>query len=228
MNIHSINTGDCFSESSHYKVKQINRDNILFEHIESGQEVTLSNEYLQLLKHTQFESVVIVGKEDKLWTGKQVDDFVIANPTITPPLKGSLRLKGIRTIFQEIYDTTIFQVTFKKQDKPLTQKEFKRRKEEQITKGIELIEKTAASKKGVAEIAKKVLSEIQENPIYPYDEGEMRVLRGYKLEFVSVDGKYDCVDLDIVTTDKESNIRQVNINNIVELIVNNVKYVLEK
>lgn len=61
------------------------------------------------------------------------------------------------------------------------------------------------------------------NPVLPYEEGEDRVLRGYKIQFESRDGRYDCVDMDIVRTDKESGIRPVNINTIKWLIFNGVK-----
>lgn len=60
-----------------------------------------------------------------------------------------------------------------------------------------------------------------------YEEGEDRVLRGYKIQFESRDGRYDCVDMDIVRTDKESGIRPVNINTIKYLIFDGVKYVVK-
>ena len=58
-------------------------------------------------------------------------------------------------------------------------------------------------------------------------QGEDRVLRGYKIQFESRDGRYDCVDMDITKTDKESGIRPVNINTIKYLIFDGVKYVVE-
>lgn len=59
------------------------------------------------------------------------------------------------------------------------------------------------------------------------EEGEDRVLRGYKIQFESRDGRYDCVDMDITKTDKESGIRPVNILTIKWLIFNGVKYIVE-
>lgn len=53
---------------------------------------------------------------------------------------------------------------------------------------------------------------IQNNPIKDVIEGEDRVLRGYKLQFTSRDGKYKCMDMDITRTDKETGERLVNIN----------------
>lgn len=40
-------------------------------------------------------------------------------------------------------------------------------------------------------------------------EGEDRILRGFKIQFESRDGRYNCIDMDI---DGEDNIRPVNIN----------------
>lgn len=60
-----------------------------------------------------------------------------------------------------------------------------------------------------------------------YIEGEDRVLRGYKMQFVSRDGKYKCMDMDIERTEKETGERLVNINTISQLIYNGVKYIVE-
>lgn len=58
--------------------------------------------------------------------------------------------------------------------------------------------------------------------------GEDRVLRGYKMQFVSRDGKYKCLDMDIEKKNpKEDGVRLVNINTIKQLIFNGVKYVVE-
>lgn len=65
------------------------------------------------------------------------------------------------------------------------------------------------------------------NPISKVVEGEDRVLRGYKIQFESRDGRYNCIDMDITKTDKESGIRPVNINQIKWLIFDGVKYVVE-
>lgn len=68
---------------------------------------------------------------------------------------------------------------------------------------------------------------IQDNPILDYVEGEERVLRGFKLQFVSRDGKYRCLDMDIERTSKETGERLVNINTIEQLIYNGVKYIVK-
>lgn len=72
-----------------------------------------------------------------------------------------------------------------------------------------------------------IINIIEEVPIKDYIEGEDRVLRGYKKQFVSRDGKYRCIDLDIKQTEKETGERLVNINTIKELIFNGVKYIVE-
>lgn len=63
------------------------------------------------------------------------------------------------------------------------------------------------------------------NPISKIVEGEDRVLRGYKIQFESRDGKYQCIDMDI--EDSENNVRLVNINTIKWLIIDNTKYIVQ-
>lgn len=74
---------------------------------------------------------------------------------------------------------------------------------------------------------KTALEFIQDNPIKDYVEGESRVLRGFKLQFVSRDGKYRCLDMDIKRSDKETGERLVNINTIEKLIYNGIQYVVK-
>lgn len=116
---------------------------------------------------------------------------------------------------------------FKKQDKPKS----KRKLQEEIDAIVEQfsnsIDTVKNNKKGVANAAKNLITELVNNPVLPYEEGEDRVLRGYKIQFESRDGRYDCVDMDITKTDKESGIGPVNINTIKWLIFNGVKYIVE-
>lgn len=107
---------------------------------------------------------------------------------------------GIRSIWENIHSGQVFTVCFKKQDKP-------------------------KSKRKLQE--KNLITELVNSPVLPYEEGEDRVLRGYKIQFESRDGRYDCVDMDITKTDKESGIRPVNILTIKWLIFNGVKYIVE-
>lgn len=43
VNLTEIKVGDVFSEESHYIVKEVKKDNIVFEHLESKKTISLSN-----------------------------------------------------------------------------------------------------------------------------------------------------------------------------------------
>ena len=116
---------------------------------------------------------------------------------------------------------------FKEQDKPRSKKAINADIEKKVELFAAAIERAKAQKKSISEVAKKHFSDLMLNPILGYEEGEERVLRGYKIQFESRDGRYDCVDMDIVKTDKESGIRPVNINTIRWLVYNGVKYIVE-
>lgn len=206
VNVSEIQVGDVFSEESHYTVKSISKDSIVFTHLESGKEVVLSISYVQGLLNTsdQFHETKEVTREDK--------------KDGTP---------GIRTIFESIKSSEVFTVVFKKQDKPKTKKQISEEREAQREKAIELIDKAKRQKKSMAVAYKTALEYIQDNPILDYVEGEERVLRGFKLQFVSRDGKYKCLDMDIERTSKETGERFVNINTIEQLIYNGVKYIVK-
>lgn len=201
-----ITVGDVLSEVSHYKVVGINADDsIRVVHAESGDVVNIGKSYVQnyIKSGDNFVEEVKVTKEDKK--------------------DGTL---GIRSIFEGIHSGQVFTVCFKKQDKPKSTKQFNAEVNEIVTKVCEEIDQVKSSKKGVAEWAKRTISALMKNPISKVVEGEDRVLRGYKIQFESRDGRYDCVDMDIVKTDKESGIRPVNINQIKWLIYNGVKYIV--
>lgn len=206
VNLKEIEVGDIFSEESHYIVKEIKSDKVVFEHLESGKIVSLSNEYVHTMLNTsdQYETEVKVTKEDK--------------KDGTP---------GIRTIFESIKSSEVFTVVFKKQDKAKTKKQLEAEREAQRTEAVALIDKAKKQKKSMAVAYKEALEFIQNNPIKDYIEGEYRVLRGFKMQFVSRDGKYKCMDMDIERTDKETGERLVNINTISLLIYNGVKYIVE-
>ena len=206
VNLKEVEVGDVFSEESHYVVEKVGKESIRFRHLESGKPVELSNEYVQNLLNTsdQYETEVRVGKEDK--------------KDGTP---------GIRTIFEGIKSSEVFTVVFKKQDKPKTKKALEAERETQRAEAVALIERAKKAKKSMATAYKEALELIQNNPIKDYIEGEDRVLRGYKLQFVSRDGKYKCMDMDITRTDKETGERLVNINTISQLIYNGVKYIVD-
>lgn len=203
MSTNNIKAGHLLSESSHYMVKRVEGSRLICKHVESGDEVALGEEYA--LKYTnsadEYVDTVKVGKEDK--------------KDGTP---------GIRTIFEQIHSAQVFTVCFTKQDKPKTIKALKAEKEAQREQAVELIEKAKKNKKSMAEAYKVALEFIQDNPISTTTKGEERVLRGYKVQFDSRDGRYNCIDVDIID---ENNIRPVNINTIKWLIFNGVKYIVE-
>lgn len=204
--INQLEKGAVISESSHYIVDRIAGSTVHLKHFESGEDVQIGISYLKNYTNSAdlYDTTVEVTKEDKK--------------------DGTL---GIRSIFENIHSSQVFTVCFKKQDKPKS----KRKLQEEIDAIVEQfsnsIDTVKNNKKGVANAAKNLVTELVNNPVLPYEEGEDRVLRGYKIQFESRDGRYDCMDMDIVRTDKESGIRPVNINTIKWLIFNGVKYIVK-
>lgn len=206
VDIDKINIGDIFSEESHYTVKNIHPYTIDFIHRESNQTVTLSNDYIQDKLNTanQYNTTIEVGKENK--------------KDGTP---------GIREIFENIHSSEVFTVVFTKQSKSKTKKAIKEEKEAQIEYAVSLINTAKKNKKSMAEAYKIALEYIQNNAVLEEIPGEVRTLKGYKLQFTSRDGKYKCMDMEIKRTDKESGERFVNINTISELIVRGIRYIVK-
>ncbi len=221
--IKEINKGDVLSESSHYKVNKIGLGQTHCIHQESGEEVIISTEYLQAhaLSGDEVIEEIRVGKEDKYWTQKQIDTIQEENHGVRV---GDIRVQGIRSIWEEIRGPEIFTVCFKKQDKVKTAKQLKMETETLADEFTEEIEKVKTARKGVATASITLINRLIANPILPYLEGELSVLRGYKVQFLSRDGKYSCVDMDVV---EGSNIRPVNITTISWLIHDGVKYIVE-
>ena len=204
--INQLKQGSIISESSHYIVNRVSGSTAWLTHFESGEEVQIGMSYLKNYTNSAdlFETTVKVTKEDKK--------------------DGTL---GIRSIWENIHSGQVFTVCFKKQDKPKSRRKLQEEIDtivEQFSNSIDVVKN---SKKGVANAAKNLVTELVNNPVLPYEEGEDRVLRGYKIQFESRDGRYNCVDMDIQQTDKESGVRPVNINTIKYLIFDGVKYVVE-
>ena len=199
-----IKKGDILSESSHYRVKNILGSSVILEHFESKNEVSIDKEYLHNFCNTadSYITEIKVTKEDKK--------------------DGTL---GIRSIWENIYNNKVFTVCFKKQDTKKSNKQFTTEVNALAEQMCKEIDQVKASKKGVADWAKKTLHALMSNPIPKIVEGEDRVLRGYKIQFESRDGKYQCIDMDI--EDSENNIRLVNINTIKWLIIDNIKYIVQ-
>lgn len=204
--INQLKQGSIISESSHYIVNRVSGSTAWLTHFESGEEVQIGMSYLKNYTNSAdlFETTVKVTKEDKK--------------------DGTL---GIRSIWENIHSGQVFTVCFKKQDKPKSRRKLQEEIDTIVEQFSNSIDAVKNSKKGVANAAKNLVTELINNPVLPYEEGEDRVLRGYKIQFESRDGRYNCVDMDIQQTDKESGVRPVNINTIKYLIFDGVKYVVE-
>lgn len=228
-NIAEIKQGDVFSESSHYVFKSKSGNKLTFNHLESGNNVTLGEDYVSGLLDTadQFSEEVRVGREDKLWTQKQIED-AIKKGELDKDTKirvGDIRQEGIRSIWKNINSAQVFTVNFNKASKMMTKAELAKARQDQLDKAISTITKAQTAKKGVAKAAELAIKEIQDNPIQTTEKGEVRTLRGYKVQFESITGHYDVVDMDITTG---MNRRQVNVNEINWLVIGNVRYIVER
>nr|DAP18922.1 MAG TPA: hypothetical protein [Crassvirales sp.] len=201
--VKNFKVGDVLSESSHYVVTGIYGNGTVLKHQESGDSVHLNKMYIEKYLESADEVIneVKVTKEDKK--------------------DGTL---GIRSIFESIHGTQVFTVCFKKQDTPKSQKKLNAEIATLISDFSNEIDTIQKSRKGVADAAKRFAEELITHPILPYEEGEDRVLRGFKIQFESRDGRYNCVDMDI---EDNNNIRPVNINTIKWLIIGGTKYVVE-
>lgn len=201
--VKNFKVGDVLSESSHYVVTGIYGNDTVLKHQESGDSVHINKMYIEKYLESADEVIneVKVTKEDKK--------------------DGTL---GIRSIFESIHGTQVFTVCFKKQDTPKSQKKLNAEIATLISDFFNEIDTIQKSKKGVADAAKRFAEELITHPILPHEEGEDRVLRGFKIQFESRDGRYNCVDMDI---EDNNNIRPVNINTIKWLIIGGTKYVVE-
>ena len=204
--VNQLKQGSIISESSHYIVNRISGSRAWLTHFESGEEVEIGVSYLKNYTNSAdlYTQEVRVTKEDKK--------------------DGTL---GIRSIWENIHSGQVFTVCFKKQDKPKSKRKIQEEVDAIIEQFSNSIDEVKNNKKGVANAAKNLITELINNPVLPYEEGEERVLRGYKIQFESRDGRYNCVDMDITRTEKESGVRPVNILTIKWLIYNGVKYVVE-
>ena len=223
LNINEMEVGDVFSEESHYVYLGKKDKAYQFKHLESKQVVNLDEKYVTELLQTadQFEEEVEVGREDKHWTQKQIDEAKKKGQleSDTTVREGDLKLKGIRSLWADIHTTKVFSVCFDKKGKELTKKAYNAAKDKQIQEALAQI----STGKLTLEDAFKL---IQENPVLQVEKGDERVLRGYKVQFASTNGFYDVVDMDIEDDGKGSNLRKVNINEIKWLVLDGVKYVV--
>jgi len=223
MKLNDIRKGDLFSESSVYTFIEKQGNSYLFNHIGSKQTVTLDSKYVEKLLTTadQFDTTVECGKEDKHWTQLQIDAAVKKGELKANTVNvGDLKVKGIRTIFEEI-GNEVFTVCFTKADKVLSKKAYDTKIIQLTLEATNKIEAAKTAKRSVVEAATTVIEDLLRNPVLQVEGGEERVLRGYKQQFSSRDGYYAAMDVDIFET------RQININKLLWIVVNNVKYILE-
>lgn len=230
MNINELEVGDKFSEIAHYTLKAKQQDSVTFTHHGTGKDVTLNNNYVSnLLKSAQtYSKTVVVGLEDKVWTAKKMSDAV-KKGTMTQTeadaiTVGDVQQVGIRTIWEGIHSSQVFTVGFYKQDTDKPKKQYAQELKDQAALLAQKVEDTAKAKKGVVAAALAVIEELQKNPVSPIIPGELRKLRGYKIQFTSRDGGYQCIDMDLVAP---NNVRPVNINTIQYIVFDDVLYVLE-
>jgi hypothetical protein len=218
INVSEIKTGDVFSEESHYIYEGWNGKTRQFKHLESGQTINLDDKYVEDLLTTadQYDKEQEVGREDKLWTAKQLKD---ANNTVNR--EGDVRVKGIRSIWSGIHTSKVFTVCFTKQGKELSDTQLQKAKDAKLQQVLDAIDKAQKAKKGVVNAAKDAITDLLNNPIATYVPGDERVLRGYKVQFESITGNYDVIDMDI------NERRQVNVNTIKWLVVDGVKYIVK-
>ena len=128
VNISEIEVGDIMSEESRYIVDSKTPTGIVFTHLESGKKVTLDNNYVSDLLKTadQYNKEIEVGREDKYWTQKQINESLLKGEIETDSLirPGDIRVKGIRTIWEDITGGQVFTVCFQKQGKNLSTKAY--------------------------------------------------------------------------------------------------------
>lgn len=228
INVNEIEAGDVFSEQSHYTFMEKKNTEYSFKHLGSGTIVNLSQKYVEDLLQTadQYAKEVEVGREDKVWTKKQIEEAEKKGELAAGHLvrEGDVKQVGIRTIWANIHSSQVFTVSFYKQIKDKTKKAISEEKTLQLEEAVKAIEAAKTGKKSITKAAEEAIKKIQENPILPTEAPEERVLRGYKIQFSSITGHYDVVDMDITTG---MNVRKVNVSEINWLVYNNVKYIVK-
>lgn len=223
INVADAQAGHKFSEISHYEYLHDNHDGThAMQQMSTGDIIHVSGEYIENLMNSaeQYQSEVKVGLEDKHWTARQIKNAVAAGKFSEEhaPEIGDLRVPGIRSIWEGIHSKHVFTVMFLAQSKE-TQRELQLRKEAQAESLAAQI-RSGQNLSELRETVKSLINSAQDDPIVKVPRE--RVLRGYKLQYTSRDGKYLCMDTDLMEE------RPVNINTIQWLVYDNVKYVYTK
>ena len=231
--IKDIKQGQAFSEQSVYIVNEILGNKISFSHLESNTNVSIDISYLQQCMHSAdyYEETKIVTKKDTYYTEKNIEDIIKSGKfknELEIPAVGSLKAKGLHTIFTEIPYKKVFKCTFRKVGKELSDKQFKDLKNKQILELLSRIEIVQKQRKGVLEAAKQSLIELQNNTIEKYTLGDLREIVSYKLHTHSDTGFYHVKDLSFPDGKDAENQRSININTLESIIVDNILYKLEK
>jgi hypothetical protein len=236
MEINNVKEGEFLSEISHYKVRKDSdlelMSSVSITHLASSGEYSFTGTYVKdhLKSASQYDEVIKVGKEDKFWTNKQVADWIrenwdgvnIHDFAVNVPKVGDLKLKGIRSVFQEIRDQTVFTVVFQKVDQKKTKKAYEAEISERVERFLVPVIKAKTSKKSMEEAAKASVTDLIKNPVLDYIPGEMRTMICYKTQFSSRDGHYSVFDLE------KQGVAQVNIKTIQSIIFDGVKYELDE
>ena len=201
MILKDIQNNDVFSELSYYKVAAVQKD--------------LAGKVLSVDFKTED------GRKVR-FEGQYVDQYLIAADQYESTEK--VTKTRIREIFEAI-GSEVFTVGYIKQDQKLSKTKVNKAKEQALDTFRTELSNARSRKRSMALVAEELFTELLDNPITDTMKGESRVLRGYKKPgFVSIDGKYKAIDMDI---DKGNNERFVNINTIHTLVVNNVKYLVK-
>jgi hypothetical protein len=213
MNVNEIEVGDIFSEESHYRfIAKDAKGGYQFTHLESGETVTLDEKY--------------------------VNDFLITGDQYSKETE--VTKEEIHSIWDAIYSSQVFTVSYTKQGSTLSDKAIKMARDKQLSEVLAKLNAPTpalAVKRGRGRPSKasllqaatqvmtveKALREIQNNPIVS-QPGEERILCGYKTQFTSTNGLYEVFDMEIA---EGSAIMTVNINTVNWLVFGGVKYIVK-
>lgn len=236
-----IKQGEYFSLASHYQSKEdslLSNQMVHAVQLSDDSPIAITGSYVagKCKSASYFEEIVHVGYENKYWTKKQVTDW-IQNENLTEtaieegwtdddwfntindtPRVGDLKLKGIKSIFEDIRDQSVFTVFFYKVDKKKTKKEYNAEIESRVQKFMEPVIKAKTSKKSMEDAAREAVMDLIENPVLDYHPGELRQMICYKEQFSSKDGRYKVFDLEAKET------RLVNLPKVQTIIYDKVKY----
>lgn len=233
MDVNKIEIGDVFSEFSGFKVVDQQGNKVDMLHIQSGQEVTITTDYIKahLVSGDQYSETITTGLRNKYWTSGQIEEIIKKGKfknELEIPKEGQLRVEGLQTVFQNIPVGKVFTVTFRKKGTELSDSQVLKKKQQLIADSIKRIEAVQKAKKGVKEQAEKELELVLNTNIPNYEPGDLRTLRGIKLERYSDTGFYNVKDLNFPDGYEKDNKRLVNINTLESIIVDDTLWTLEK